>query len=233
MTLLTSDKLRVVFLILVGFIFPTMSYASGIMLGNTRIIYPLTQKQTSISVRNTSEDERFMVQSWIDDANEKKSSDFILTPPLFVSNPGQESALRLMLADSGLPTDRESLYYLTAKAIPAVDKEKLTGQNSLLIAAATRIKVFVRPDGLQPAVDKAPALLTFSRSGKHVTVSNPTPYYITMVNMKTNGKALENKSVMVSPKSSVTFSLPGGSQNLSFSTMNDYGGVSVEILKKL
>lgn len=208
------------------------SFAGGIVLGGTRIIYPAGQKQTSITVRNTSSDSRYMVQSWIEDATEKKSSDFILTPPLYVSNPGSENALRIMYAGPKLPEDRESLYYLTANAIPSVDKSKTEGKNVLLLAAATRIKVFVRPAGLMPEVNDAPALLTFKKESSQVKVSNPTPYYITIVDLKAGGKDL--KSLMVSPMGTATFDLPSSNvRDLSFSTMNDYGGLTKAQTRKL
>jgi fimbrial chaperone protein len=38
-----------------------------------------------------------------------------------------------------------------------------SGKAVLRIAAASRIKLFIRPDGLRPAVDKAPAEMRFRR----------------------------------------------------------------------
>lgn len=67
-----SKKNLTLSILLFSAVIPSLSFANGIVLGGTRIIYPLKQKQVSVSVRNTSEVDRFMVQSWIDDANEKK-----------------------------------------------------------------------------------------------------------------------------------------------------------------
>lgn len=226
-----SKKNLTLSILLFSAVIPSLSFANGIVLGGTRIIYPLKQKQVSVSVRNTSEVDRFMVQSWIDDANEKKTSDFIMTPPLFVSNPKDENSLRVMYAGPSLPTDRETLYYLTAKSIPAVDKEKMKGQNVLLLATATRIKLFVRPDGLQPEVSKAPSLITFSRRGSEISISNPTPYFITMVHIKAGEKDID-KNLMVAPKASASFPSPSTSE-LSFRVINDYGGMSEVIKAKI
>ncbi|MBJ9122322.1 fimbria/pilus periplasmic chaperone [Citrobacter koseri] len=213
-------------LLATGNYFPA-SFAGGIVLNQTRIIYPLNQKQSDITVRNTSNAERYMVQSWVDDASGVKTSDFILTPPLFVSNPGDESSLRLMFMGEDLPTNRESLYYLTVKAIPAIDKDKLNDRNVLMLSAAIRIKLFVRPEGLVPTADKAPSQLIFSRRGTLITVRNPTPYYITLVQIKINGKSVI-KSVMVPPSGNATFTSPDLSSTLSYKTMNDFGGMSPE-----
>ncbi|HCO1253920.1 TPA: fimbria/pilus periplasmic chaperone, partial [Escherichia coli] len=143
-------------LVVAGLLFaslaPVASFADGgIVLGGTRVIYPVGQKESSISVRNTSDSSRFMVQSWAEDSRGEKTTDFIVTPPLYVSNPGSENTLRLMYAGGALPSDRETLYYLTAKAIPAIDKNKNAGKNVLMLSAATRIKLLVRPAGLKPS----------------------------------------------------------------------------------
>ncbi|SUH11200.1 fimbrial chaperone protein BcfB [Salmonella enterica subsp. enterica] len=55
-----------------------------------------------------------------------------------------------MYVGPSLPTDRESVFYLNSKAIPSVDKNKLTG-NSLQIATQSVIKLFIRPKNLAEA----------------------------------------------------------------------------------
>lgn len=103
-------KKWVVSVLLAG-LFPAMAYAGGgIVLGGTCIIYPACQKEASISVRNTSDTSRFLVQSRAEDRNGKKAADFIITPSLYVSNPGSENTLRLMNAGPALPSDRETLF---------------------------------------------------------------------------------------------------------------------------
>lgn len=202
------------------------------MLGGTRIIYPLNQKQVSMSVRNTSEQGSFLVQSWVEQPDEKKSQDFIVTPPLYVSGPGNENTLRLMYVGAPAATDRETLYYFNAKAIPSVDKKKMEGKNMLLLAAVTRIKLFLRPAGLTPAADKAPAELTFHRNGSQMRIDNPTPYYLTLVELKAGGKKLPD--TMVSPRSSSTLDISSSSAGtVTYRTINDYGAATPEMRAEL
>ena len=59
----------------------------GVALGATRLIYPLGAKQVTLSVINYSKKEKYLINSWVEDSNEKKTSDFIVTPPLFVISP--------------------------------------------------------------------------------------------------------------------------------------------------
>ncbi|AWF33375.1 gram-negative pili assembly chaperone, C-terminal domain protein (plasmid) [Klebsiella oxytoca] len=206
----------------------SLAQAGGITLGGTRVIYPAGQKQVSLSVRNTSDQSSFMVQSWVEQADGKKSQDFVVTPPLYVSGPGNENTLRLMYAGHPVRTDQESLYYFNAKAIPSMDKKMMEGKNVLMLAAVTRIKLFVRPAGLSPAVDKAPGELTFHRSGGQMRIDNPTPYHITLALMKVGGQKLVD--TMVSPRGSVSLPLPAGAGNtVTFRTINDFGAVTPEL----
>ncbi len=200
----------------------------GISLGVTRIIYPQNSRQESLSINNSSSTASFLVQSWVENAQGQKSSDFVATPPLYVSGPKNENVLRLMKVRADLPGDRESLYYFVAKAIPAMDdKDKTSGGNVLRIAAAMRIKLFVRPAGLTPAVDKAPSALSFHLAGGQLEINNPTPYYITLINMRVSNKHVED--TMVAPKNTTRVSLPAAGSSITFSTINDYGGVSTPI----
>lgn len=196
--------------------------ADGITLGGTRIIYPAGAKQASISVRNTSTNAAYLVQSWTENANGEKSADFIVTPPLYVSNGGDENMLRLMYSGPSLPSDRESLYYFNSRAVPSIDKNKAENKSVLMLATTTRIKLFVRPAGLKPTADKAPDLLKFNRIGNQLEIDNPSPYYLTLVKMNINGRKVED--IMVSPKSQANIALSAGDGNvLNFSTMTDYG----------
>jgi len=203
----------------------SLACAGGITLGGTRVVYPTNSKQVSISVRNTSEKSNFLVQSWIEQADGKKTSDFFVTPPLYASGPGQENTLRLMYIGQTPRTDRETLYYFNTKAIPAVDKEKFTGKNFLMLTAITRIKLFFRPEGLMPSVDKAPGELTFKRGDNSLIINNPTPYYITLARLKLGDQELED--TMVAPKGSITLPLKTtAAHTITFRTINDYGSVT-------
>ncbi|KGT88759.1 fimbrial chaperone protein [Erwinia typographi] len=203
------------------------SIAGGISLAGTRIVYPAGQKQSTLSVRNTSDQVSFMVQSWVEQADGRKSQDFVVTPPLYVSGPGNENTLRIMYTGAPARTDRETLYYLNTKAIPSVDKKSIEGKNVLMLAAITRIKLFVRPAGLTPEVDKAPDALVFHRAGDRLQIVNPTPYYLTVVQIKAGDSKLAD--TMVPPKGSVSLPLKAGVKGpVLYRTINDFGAATVQ-----
>lgn len=206
-------------------VLPLCASAGGITLNGTRVIYPQAAKQVSLSVRNTSAESTFLVQSWAEDKDGQKTKDFVSTPPLFTSAPGNENMLRLMFSGGELPRDRESLYYFNVKAIPSVDKAAIEGKNALILAAVTRIKLFVRPAGLTPAPEAAPAQLRFAQNGQQLSIHNPTPYYLTLTNIKAGAQNVAD--TMVSPMSHASVALPAGSgSDISFSTINDFGAVT-------
>lgn len=195
--------------------------AGGISLGATRVIFPQNASQSSLSVTNSDARKVFMIQSWVSNPDGKKSADFVITPPIFVMQPNRENTMRIMyVGKKPLPTDRESLYYLNSKAIPSGKPEE--DKNTLQIATETVIKLFVRPDNLPTESLDAPTTLRCKLNGANLNITNPSPYYVTLVNITVGETPLPN--TMVAPKSDAQIPLksgPGG--NVKFRTMNDFG----------
>lgn len=196
----------------------------GVAIQATRIVYPEQSGQQTVSVLNSSTTDSFLIQSWVEDAAGRKSADLIVTPPLYLSEPGNENTLHIFHVNKNQRQDRETLYYFIAKAIPSTD-EKKSDASEFKVATASRIKLFIRPDGLKPTSDEAPQSLSFSRDAGGVRISNPTPYYITLTGIKYGGTAL--KDVMVGPKESVLSSVKSANANtIYFQTINDSGAIT-------
>ncbi|MGS9092614.1 fimbria/pilus periplasmic chaperone, partial [Salmonella enterica subsp. enterica serovar Infantis] len=58
-----------------------------IALGATMVIYPQGSKQNSLPIINSSASNVFLIQSRVANADGSRSTDFIITPPLFVIQP--------------------------------------------------------------------------------------------------------------------------------------------------
>src|SRR5690606_6152434 len=150
------------------------AYAGGVGLGATRMVYSSSTTQSMLQVRNTHPDATFLIQSWMESEKGERTNDFVITPPLYVLKPASESVVKIMFNGKALPQDRETLYWMTVKAIP--QQMKNGSGNSLQFASANRIKVFYRPEGLgEGAGDAWKHLSGEYRAGK-VTLTNPTPY---------------------------------------------------------
>ncbi|WOE33015.1 MULTISPECIES: fimbria/pilus periplasmic chaperone [unclassified Acinetobacter] len=196
--------------------------AGGVALGATRIIYAMDARETALQITNSDTENKFLIQSWVESGDGKKSSDFVVTPPLFVIKPNSENTLRITYVGQDLPQDRETLYWLNSKSIPSIDYSKIQDINVLQIAILSRIKLFVRPANLAVSYDDAAQQLIFKKQDDHhVIVENNSPYFITLVNLKIREKELS--SIMVPPKDQVLLAVPYMAEHISYQTINDYG----------
>ncbi len=87
-----------------------------------------------------------LIQSWVDDLADNNKSPFIVTPPLFRLDAGDSNDLRVLLTSAQLPNDRESLFTLNIKVIPA--NTAPAGENILQFAIKNQLKLIYRPAGL-------------------------------------------------------------------------------------
>lgn len=211
-------------MVLAAFCYSQVSEAA-VALGATRVIYPANQKQVLLPVTNNDPDSVYLIQSWIENASDKKDTQFVITPPLFSMKGKKENTLRIInAANRPLPTDRESLFWINVKAIPAMDTSQ-KNENTLQLAIISRIKMFYRPSNLSMAPNEAPEKLRFRRNGSQLTLINPTPYYITVTNMKAGSRDLSN--TMVPPMGNISVAFPAGaSGDISFQSINDYGALT-------
>ncbi|KFK93155.1 MULTISPECIES: molecular chaperone [unclassified Serratia (in: enterobacteria)] len=219
--------------------FPTVLVASlmviasatqaGVIVGGTRLIYDGAKKESSLSVNNPDK-MPYLIQSWVESTTEGgEKAPFMITPPLFRLNSGQENVLRVVYAGNHLPSDKESLYWLNIKSIPATQKEESENKNTLQIAIKTRIKLIYRPAGLKGSPEEATEKLSWQRSGNSLKVTNPTPFYMNFQEVKVAGQEVED-ATYVAPGATASFALPAGanSNNVSWKIINDYGAMGKE-----
>ncbi|MEQ5759095.1 molecular chaperone [Proteus mirabilis] len=195
------------------------SYA-GVIISGTRVIYNEGNKNVSINVKNPDK-MPYLIQSWIDDFEEKKQSKFTITPPLFRLNPDKENTLRIFLTEEGLPSDQESLFWLNIKTIPATEKT----ENSLQIAFKTQMKLIYRPKTLKNVnFEEEQKKLTWSKERGKVIVYNPTPYFMNFQTIKFNGQLVDDISY-VKPFSTKSFDINDNNEYglISWELINDYG----------
>ncbi|WP_353244624.1 fimbria/pilus periplasmic chaperone [Providencia sp.] len=202
----------------------TQAYA-GVALGATRVIYPAGQKQVQLAVTNNDEKSVFLIQSWVENTSGKKDSQFAVTPPLFTMQGKKENTLRIIDATNNqLPQDRESLFWLNVKAIPAMDKSK-QNENMLQLAIISRIKLYYRPTNLSVSPETVAESLRFRRQAGTVIVINPTPYYATVTSLNIGSTKLDN--VLVPPFGEASVSAPTNANGgITFQTINDYGALT-------
>lgn len=197
------------------------SVNAGVVIGGTRLIYDGNKKEASLSVKNPDKIP-YLIQSWIEvPSGTNNKAPFIITPPLYRLDTGQENVMRIVLTGF-LPQNNESMYWLNIKSIPSAPRK----DNTLQIAVKTRIKLIYRPENLNGSTPEDQAKsLKWQRAGNQVEVTNPSSYYINFNEITVAGKKLDDVTY-VAPHSTARFTLPTGSGGgeLSFKIINDYGG---------
>ena len=194
---------------------------AGVVIGGTRFIYNEGKPSISFRVINQSPSRYLITSKILADGDPHAAVPFVATPPVFVLNGHKENEIRVMYTSGQLPADRESLFWVTVANIPQADSQQ---QNTLQIAVRSRMKLFYRPKGVQGDSQQAYRQLTWRRQGKTVTVQNPTPFYVTLLNMQANGQSIAGAG-MVAPLSSrsVAWCPAQGGCALQWQTLNDYG----------
>lgn len=202
----------------------TTAAQAGVVVGGTRLVYDGNKKESSLNIRNPDKI-AYLIQSWVDMPDDVSGkAPFVITPPLFRLDSGQNNVLRVVRAGGNLPNDKESIFWLNVKSIPSAEMK----DNTLQIAVKTRIKLIFRPSEVKGTPDEAAQHLKWQRSGNNIQVNNPTPFYLTFFSVKVNGTTLKDTK-MVAPFSSVSFPAPGGAGgSVSWQIINDFGGGSKE-----
>ena len=199
---------------------------AGVVINGTRVIYDGSRREAGIAVSNPDKATPYLMQSWIENFSSSNAEKvpFIITPPLFRLDAQRENVLRIVHVGAGLPDDRESVFLLNIKSIPATQK---TDENELQISVKAQLKLFYRPTALKSInADDAYKQLTFSRQGSQLVVNNPTPFYISFYSVSVDGKAIDKPS-MVEPKGSLQWPLTFEvGKTITWQTINDYGGIT-------
>ncbi len=209
----------------------TSQAQAAIALDRTRIIFAGGDKSLSLSVNNDNPQLPYLAQGWIEDAQGNKvTSPLTVLPPVQRIEPGAKSQIKVQALPmvSQLPQDRETLYYFNLREIPP----KSDKANTLQIALQTRIKLFYRPKALVKTTAEMATpwqeQLTLTKQGDKYLVSNPTPYYVTLVDAGSQkGVSVSGfEPLMLEPKGSaplgVSASSLGNTPVLTY--VNDYGG---------
>ncbi|HCM63730.1 MAG TPA: chaperone protein fimC precursor [Morganella sp. (in: Bacteria)] len=175
-------KKNITYFLILWMVF-SQAYA-GIVVGGTRFIYPHNKKMITVPVENTESDRPYLIQSWIEDEDGiNKTKDFFITPVIFQLNEKKKSMLRISLRKSDFKPDREILFWLNVRGIPATEPD---AENKLQVVINSKFKLFYRPDGLtEPDFGD----IQYEIAGSRIKVINKTPYHITIRDIEINKKA--------------------------------------------
>lgn len=214
-----------------GSVFAFNSIA-GLTLNVSRVIYKEKEGDSQLSVNN-DENRTYLIQSWLDagdPVNVKKALPFVVTPPLFRLDGKSDNVIRVVYLGTGLPADRESLFWLNVKGIPGLDDAEKKVENRMVLAVDNRIKVFFRPASLDGDSGDAMKNLHWTRNGNRITVDNQHPFHVVLNKIAAGSEevtisVLENNS-LIPPFSQKTFTLkhsPAQGETIEWTAVNDFG----------
>ncbi|WLH33116.1 fimbria/pilus periplasmic chaperone [Pseudomonas sp. FP2196] len=205
---------------------------ASISLSATRVVFDGAHKEANITVRNGAQDT--LIQSWIDQQDTGTATPFAVTPPLARVFAKDQQLLRILYEGQGMPQDKESVVWLNVQEIPQTSKTA----NTLQLAVRQRIKIFFRPKGLSGDALTAPTELQWRLAQDNdktvLRVKNPTLYHVSMADVTLHDprqNELATDSTMIAPGAEASFSVTRFAANstpvLTFSSINDYGALSV------
>jgi fimbrial chaperone protein len=198
---------------------------AGITFYVLRVVYPEGEKKGVTLTAYNKTSGPFLMQSWIRPVDMATGNvdltttgfptmPLIVTPPLARLEAKGELTLRIRRNGEPLPADRESVFFISMKAIPAQDPSDKTGQTgTMVLTLVNNLKVFYRPQGLaRRAVADVATQLRFRREGNRLIASNPTPYWLTFSRLIVGEHALDKDQLrlMVPPKGQQSYVLPAG-----------------------
>lgn len=230
-------KASLILLLIVSTITISTNSNAAVSIGGTRLIFNGSEREASITVSNTNKGIPVLIQSWIDEGDVSKAkAPFMVTPPLFRLEPGQDNILRAVRTGGKLPQDRESLFWLNIKTIPSVNKDEVQA-NTLQLAIKKRLKFIYRPASVKGIPEESANTLVWKKIGNQIQVTNPTAFYMNFSVITVGGKAFKPtlpEQTYVAPKSELLFTIPsGGSGNtISWKIINDYGTSGKEFFAK-
>lgn len=207
---------------------------AGVVIGGTRIIYPSDQAEVQVTLKNKDDAKRYLVHSWVSNIDDSKAP-FVITPPIYKLDENRQTLLHVVYTGdkTHLPQDRESLFMANIKSVSSMPEE-LHDKNTLQFAIKTKIKLFYRPSALSDAAAKtAWQSLQFSRRNNQLTIKNPTPFYVTLGQLKVAQKEVKPLgkqdtpsalSMMIAPYGEQVFALPTAAQgSVMWTAINDFG----------
>ncbi|HGI9866203.1 TPA: fimbria/pilus periplasmic chaperone [Salmonella enterica subsp. enterica serovar Montevideo] len=205
---------------------------AAVSVDRTRIIMNSKEKSISLILSNDDKHLPFLAQSWVTDAAGARTEALVALPPLQRIDAGQKSQVRITQVRSmtdRLPKDRETLFWFNVRSIPP----KPDAANVLQLTIQSQLKLFYRPAAIvRGDNDRPERKLVVERRGGHVTLKNPTPYYITVIWLgadRSHRLSGFGDGEMVPPFADLPLKavLPESARQLWVGYVDDYGGLQM------
>ncbi|NBM12189.1 MULTISPECIES: fimbrial biogenesis chaperone [Proteus] len=207
---------------------------AGVSLKQTRVIFKATDKSKSVVIYNNSPN-LYLAQSQINLTlnNQQIDNSFIIIPPLVRVEPNLSSTVKILPQSlSHLPKDKESVFFIAIQLIPESKKinsqEKSEINTEITVVTRFVIKLFYRPESLlEKSSSDFADKLSFSLVNNKLVIKNPSPYFMSLSQLKLNGVLYSSPiPVMVPPLSEIALDNNEKVKDVSWQIIDDFGGYS-------
>lgn len=209
---------------------PVPVLAEGFGINSTRVIFNQAESHASVTFRNTTTKTPYLVQVMLtqDAEGVRENTPFSLLPPIFRLEPDSRQQVRINGKPASLPSDRESVFYLNARAIPSTTDTVNTRSNAQIrVGVANVIKLFYRPSNLPMTPGDALQALSFSAVGDGIKAINKSPYYISLASLSFNHQPVTLKigsgNAMIAPFGDYVYPTSVRQGKVTWGAINDYG----------
>ncbi|MFN1513912.1 fimbria/pilus periplasmic chaperone [Vibrio owensii] len=212
--------------------FSTSLTHAAVDIDRTRIVMNAHELESDFTLANSGED-NVLLQLWTDKGDltvspSDEETPLFVIPPIFKMARGEVRSVRLLLNRADLDfEDRENLLWLNIFQVTQVSEEAITANTQqIMLPLRLRLKVLVRPKGIEVPGKNAYSQLRFVRAGESLKVVNPLPWYANFLSIKVGNDTHER--ITIAPFSSVT--LPLGqrlnTQQIQFDIIGDDGNTT-------
>lgn len=202
---------------------------AAVNVDRTRLVFAANDIAQSLTLANDSVTP-MLLQVWTDAGETASSPDssrtpLVVLPPVFKMQPDELRTLRVMLSSRrSLPEDRESLFWLNIYQIPPELSATKSATRKLVLPLRLRLKVFIRPTGLKAPTANDEQKLRFSTASQGITITNPTPWYMSLTVTATKG--IRIGYIMLAPyerRDVVLSQAPAVGTTVNYAVINDSG----------
>ncbi|OAJ50683.1 fimbrial biogenesis chaperone [Pseudomonas marginalis] len=222
-------RFKVYFLLALFPLWHSAAANAAVTVGATRLIYDGASSEANLTVSNREDTSPYLVQSWVSrfaGGNEESVDSFIVTPPLFRLDANKENILRVIFTGgTDVPQDRESLFLMNVKAIPAMSDDQ-KGKNVLQIALKTTIKLFYRPAGVKGSLKDAVAQVGWTSKAGALHFNNGSKLHVVVSELTLNGLPITQAPDVLRPGEQRELPIQAkAGDEVSLSYIDDYGSI--------
>jgi len=204
---------------------------AAVDIDRTRIVINEGDTEAGFMLANTGK-ENVLLQIWTDTGDltvspSEVETPLFVVPPIFKMAPEEVRGARLLVNREDLQfDDRENLLWLNIFQVNEVTDDANANSQKIVLPLRLRLKVFVRPEGIEKPNKQAFEKIRFAKTGESIKVVNELPWYANFLAIEVGEEKFER--ITVEPFSSINLTLAQQlkTQQVQFDILGDDGNTT-------